>query len=69
MKKHKDNEFYRAMRELAEEQEDFDDILVCDPNDYSCEEEFLELVGSRFPDNKIPDHLDWPYKGEQNKNS
>lgn len=49
------------------EQEDFDDILVCDPDDYSSEEEFLELVGARFPDNKIPDHLDYPHKGENRK--
>ena len=49
------------------EQEDFDNILVCDPDDYSDEEEFLELVGSRFPDNKIPDHLNYPHKGESRK--
>lgn len=48
-------------------QEDFDNLLVCDPDDYSSEEEFLELVGSRFPDNKIPDHLNWPHKGESRK--
>ena len=49
------------------EQEDFDNYLVCCPEDYSSEDEFLELVGARFPDNKIPDHLDYPHKGENRK--
>ena len=43
-------------------QEDFDNYLVCWPDDYSTEEEFLDLIGTRFPDRKIPDHLVWPHK-------
>ena len=49
------------------EQEDFDNLMVCDPEEYSCEEDFLALVGPRFPNNIIPDHLTWPHKGEGRK--
>ena len=45
------------------EQEDFDNILVCDPDEYESEDEFLELVGARFPDRVIPPHLNYPHKG------
>ena len=49
------------------EQEDFDNILVCDPDEYKSEDEFLELVGARFPDRVIPPHLNYPHKGENRK--
>ena len=48
-------------------QEDFDDLLVGDPENYSSEKEFLKLVGSRFPGKRPPDHLVWPHKGEISK--
>ena len=49
------------------DQEDFDAFLVCYPDDYESEEEFLRLVGSKFPDGKIPAHLDYPHKGESGR--
>lgn len=49
------------------EQEDFDNIIIGEPEEYSCEKDVLTLTGAYFPDNKIPAHLNYPHKGESGK--
>ena len=44
------------------EQEDFDNTFVCDPDDFSCREDVSKYIAAYFPDHKIPEHLNWPFK-------
>ena len=49
------------------EQEDFDDLFVCDPDELTCKEDVDKYIAAYFPDNKIPEHLNWPFKEDNSQ--